>query len=122
MSSFTEPLRFENTDLFQSGRRIYRTTRPLTYYVGKLGSSESYTVPAGYLTDLASIPALFRGFFAPDGPYAAAAVLHDWLYESRAVKKSKADRIFFEAMGVLDIPMWRRVVMYAAVAVFGGRK
>lgn len=122
MSSFTDPLRFENTDDFQNGRRVYHTTRPLTYFVGEVNSDEFYIVPKHYRTDLASVPSLLRGFFAPDGKYAAAAVLHDWLYETRVVSKRKADLIFLEAMGVLGIPWWQRYPMYAAVAVFGGRK
>ncbi len=39
------------------------------------------TVPKGFLTDLASIPSLFHGLLPPDGEYAPAAIVHDFLYQ-----------------------------------------
>lgn len=93
----------------------------MTYYVGELGSSLSMTVEAGYLTDLASVPVVFRGLFAPDGPWAQAAVVHDYLYREGLVSRKMSDLILFEAMGVLEVPLWQRWAIYLAVRVGGGR-
>lgn len=38
-----------------------------------------WTVPSGFVTDLASIPWGVRAIFPRDGLYREAAVLHDWL-------------------------------------------
>jgi len=38
------------------------------------------TVPAGFDTDYASIPRIFWPIYPPDGEYAPAAILHDFLY------------------------------------------
>ena len=121
MSSFTDPhpLAYESTDDFQGGRRVYRLQRLLAYDVGEKGSSLRLTVPAGTLTDLASIPRAFAWLFAPDGPYAAAAVVHDRLYREGLVSRRMADLILFEAMGVLGIPLWQRLAIYAAVRIGG---
>lgn len=42
--------------------------------------------PVGFRTDLASIPRLFRNLpaFDPNGASRRPAVIHDWLYSSRA--------------------------------------
>ena len=51
--------------------------------------------------------------------YAKAAIIHDYLYSNAIGTKAEADQIFFDAMGVLGVPMWRRKVMYLAVHFFG---
>ena len=38
------------------------------------------TVPAGFGTDLASIPAMFRGIIDREGPILPPAIVHDYLY------------------------------------------
>lgn len=50
-----------------------------------MGIKEPFTitVPKGFLTDLASVPKLFHGITPPDGPWEAAAVVHDFLYQLR---------------------------------------
>lgn len=51
------------------------------------------TVPVGALTDLASIPRIFRNLpmLDPDGVSRAPAVLHDWLYRTHQLSKAQAD-------------------------------
>jgi hypothetical protein len=43
-------------------------------------------VPAGFVTDFASVPRPLWSIFPPTGKYAPAAVLHDWLYFYGAVE------------------------------------
>ena len=81
------------------------------------------TVPAGYRTDLASVPWFFRRFFPQDGPWTLAAVVHDYLCDKRFadIDNLKAAAIFREAMDVLHVPTWKLNIMYYAVRLFGPR-
>jgi hypothetical protein len=107
---------------------------PLRYDVGVEGSGETITVPAGALTDLASIPRLAGILLPPDGPWAKAAVVHDWLYVTRGscflgalggrtrakpYTRAEADKILKEAMEVVGVPAWKRAVIYGSVRVGG---
>jgi hypothetical protein len=83
------------------------------------------SVPAGFLTDFASIPRGLWNLLPPTGEYGKAAVIHDFLYtygkDSRGpVTKLYADQVFKRAMADLGVGVLRRNVMYAAVRI-GGR-
>src|SRR5688500_11341220 len=63
----------------------------------------AYTVPAGFVTDFASVPRILWNILPPYGKHSRAAVLHDWLYVTGIVDRATADRIFLllmEALGV----------------------
>jgi hypothetical protein len=49
------------------------------------------TVPAGFVTDLASIPAALRWALDVNGRSRRAAVLHDWLYALGLCTRAEAD-------------------------------
>ncbi len=49
------------------------------------------TVPIHFVTDLASIPAIFFQILPPDGPYTFPAIVHDWLYWHQAGTRDEAD-------------------------------
>ncbi len=114
MSSFTTPLRFE----FLTAR-LFRLTEPFEYHIGDYPSHQVIKVPAGFETDLASIPQLLWGLFPPDGVYTKAAVIHDYLYSTALVSRDQSDRIFLEAMQVLGVNPWTRFLIFAAVRLFG---
>ena len=76
-------------------------------------------VPKGFVTDFASIPRVFWLIFKPDGNYAYAAVLHDYLYWQQDRPKSTADAIFRAAMDDLKIKDWQSAILFHAVDVFG---
>lgn len=84
------------------------------------------TVPAGFETDLISLPGIGRLAFRTDGAELPAALIHDYLYTAVGrddfpmLTRQRADRVFLEAMTDLDVPPWRRAVMYLAVRAFGG--
>jgi hypothetical protein len=54
-----------------------------------------------------------------------AAVIHDYLYATRGLdgrySRAQADAIFREALGALGAPRWKRVLLWAAVRLCGGR-
>jgi hypothetical protein len=51
-------------------------------------------VPAGYITNGASVPKVLRDIISPTGYLFRAAVVHDYLYYSKIVSRRKADNIF----------------------------
>lgn len=60
----------------------------------------NHTVPAGFMTDFASIPWFARWMFRSTGaPYQRAAVMHDWLYSSfYRINRREADwQMFWQA-------------------------
>ena len=76
-------------------------------------------VPAGFVTDLASVPRIFWNILPPFGVYDRAAVLHDWLYRNHIGARSTCDWILLEAMAELGTPLWARWAIYLNVRLFG---
>lgn len=62
-------------DLRYVGDGIFELTAPAIYQ----GATDGFTVPAGFRTDLASVPRPVQWLVPKDGTYEQAAVLHDWL-------------------------------------------
>jgi Protein of unknown function (DUF1353) len=77
-------------------------------------------IPVGFVTDLASIPPPFYSLLRPDGNYAWAAVVHDFLYWEQKISREKADSILKIAMQDLRVDDATVSVIYGAVRVFGG--
>lgn len=118
MSSFTDPLQIE-----PAGKGKWRLCRGLRFDLGFKGSKWSIEVPSGYVTDLATVPRFLWWLYPPFSPeYAAAAVIHDWLYLQTDASKTMADAAFLEGLEVLGVSHFKRLVMYWSVSIFGGRK
>ncbi|EJX4926719.1 DUF1353 domain-containing protein, partial [Salmonella enterica] len=62
---------------------------------------------------------IFWILLPPDGKYAKAAIIHDYLYDNALRTKKEADLIFLDGMTVLGVPRWKRMVMFWAVRMFG---
>lgn len=96
-----------------SGKR-WTVMQPFVY----TGKTETFTVPAQFTTDFASVPRLFTWLLPRYGRWTPAAILHDFLWqEAKAgrITKFDADGIFNRAMRELGIPYLRRWIMWAAV-------
>ncbi|EEU6555214.1 DUF1353 domain-containing protein, partial [Salmonella enterica] len=91
---------------------------PFEFYLSD-DNSDVIEVPAGFVTDLASVPRIFWTILPPDGKYAKAAIIHDWMYDNALRTKKEADLIFLDGMTVLGVPKWKRIIMYYAVRLFG---
>jgi hypothetical protein len=79
------------------------------------------SVPAGFETDLASVPRLIVIYELWGNRCHREAVIHDYLYRIDSVpqaSKLQADRTFLEAMKVLGKPFYIRWFMFAGVAAF----
>lgn len=73
-------------------------------------------VPAGFVTDLASIPKWVpRWICDPNGRHRPAAIVHDYLVRLTGFDRPTADKVFLEAMKNLEEQPWRAYLMYAAV-------
>ena len=78
-------------------------------------------VPAGFVSDGASIPSVLWGVVGSpwSGKYPHAALVHDYLYFKQDFTRAISDKIFIEAMGILGVNWFKRRLMYRAVRTFG---
>jgi hypothetical protein len=84
-------------------------------------------VPAGTLTDGASIPRIFWPLLGPHGPYFLAAVLHDYAYSAIGQRdlgdlgwdRYMADMAFDYAMELDGVNFPTRLVVVSAVRMAG---
>lgn len=106
------------------GKDHWRVLKPFSY---KISEEEHVTVPAGYLTDGASVPKVFWNIIPPWGIYGQAAVVHDIICEyltvvkngaPERVSRARCDEILNEAMYALGVPDFKRMTIYAAVCAY----
>ena len=148
MSSYTSPLKLRPSSYIWNGRPVFIVEAAFVYMVGDRYSPVSVTVAKGSLTDFASVPLTgdtplvrllqriplvknalrwWTKEFTPEGSYRKAAILHDTLYTlGYKGKRHLADKIFWEAMKVVDdkygrTKLWKRQCMYWAVRLAGWR-
>ncbi|MFE3546108.1 DUF1353 domain-containing protein [Nocardia sp. NPDC059177] len=96
--------------------RFWRLTEPLTYQ----GAVETFTVPAGFRTDFASVPRALVWLIPRYGAYTRAAILHDYLCRTEVVGRADADGLFRRCLREFGVTVPRRWMMWAAVR-FGSR-
>lgn len=125
MSKFTGTLTIEE---IKAGK-LWKIKEPIYYEVGYKDSNKFIIVPAGFITDGASIPFPIKTFLAVWGTYGRAAVIHDYLYSllrqgvphEYAKSRKQADEIFLEAMEVLGTGFFLRYALYYSVRIFGSK-
>lgn len=76
-------------------------------------------VPAGFTTDLASVPRLFTAVVPVIGNQNGPATVHDWCYDQQTMTRAEADSLFLAGMEAAGVGWLRRWAMYAAVRVGG---
>jgi hypothetical protein len=116
----------------RNGRSLWAVQRVLEYRTGNGG--ELIVVPPGFVTDLASVPRFVWSFYPPDGPWAKAAIIHDFLYFTRGTgvwhdevgitrdrpySRKEADDILKEAMADRRVGRWEQFVIWASVRLGG---
>lgn len=91
-------------------------------WVGEDGETlAQFTVKAGFITNLSSIPQAARSVFPQVAHHLQPAVAHDWLYEyDEGLTRLQVDDMFLEAMEAEGVAAWRRHTMYRFVRAFGG--
>ena len=97
--------------------REFALVEPMAYEIG--ASGVPIQVPAGFVTDYASIPREFWSLLSPHGRYSRAAVVHDFLYWSQLCSQLQADNLFMIAMKESQVPWTERTAIYEAVRLRG---
>lgn len=127
---------FSNNALVRSLLReeIVRRSLPLRWW-GEFQSALQccspvtghFAIPAGFLTDAATVPRLVWGILSPTDPdilYPSFA--HDYLYavngalEGRSLTRKDCDVALYELMVAAGSPRWKARLVYAAVRAGGG--
>ena len=114
----------EVVGVMKNGRQVFELVESLVLHidVNGLNGGILINVPAGYRTDLASVPRLFWRVFPPIGPYSRAAIIHDYFYtNATGASRFFADSLFREVMRNLDVPPWKRIAMFYAVRIGGAK-
>lgn len=132
MSSFTDfsaPLciQYDQDASKALGADHWRVREGFRFYIGSPDSGDWVNVPAGYLTDGASVPRLFWSLIPPWGIYGQAAVVHDIMCEYLSITKEGTpfrvsrkvcDDILLQAMEVIGVPWLTRQAIHKAVALY----
>ncbi|CAN7610362.1 DUF1353 domain-containing protein [Bradyrhizobium sp. LjRoot220] len=100
---------------------FYYTTKPLEWRAkaGAQGTPAQVTVPAGFVTDLASIPVAFWSVLPPAARYSYPAIIHDYLYWFQPCSRAEADAVFEAAMADLLVSSAKIAIIYNAVRLEG---
>jgi hypothetical protein len=91
----------------------WQLIRPLVY----TGARDTWTVPAGFRTDLASVPRLLTWLVPKAGVHNRAAVVHDYLCRRPDVSFRDADGVLRRISRELGVSPQRRWLMWAGVRV-----
>lgn len=116
MSTFTTPCKVELI-----GPNKFRLIETFEYHIEEYPNSNPLyiiKVPVGFKTDFASVPRIFWPIVSPIDEYAKGAVIHDYLYYHGYFDRKTTDDIFNEAMKVLEVPKWKRLLVYYCVRYF----
>jgi hypothetical protein len=89
----------------------------LEHFVAQVNSFTVF-VPAGFVTDLDSVPRLPITYWLFKNRARSSALLHDYLYSTRQ-GKDYADRVFLYAMEFEGVHSWLRLFLYQGVRLFG---
>lgn len=85
------------------------------------------TIPAGFTTDLATIPWILRGLINTYELGTTGPIVHDYCYvqqglisaDGRSINREQADRFFAALMFADGVAIWRIACAYYAVRVAG---
>lgn len=91
------------------------------YNADSIGSApaQKITIPAGFITDFASVPRALQNLYPCWGKYGPAAIVHDKLYFFQETTKQYADSILEQAMFACGCDPITVRAIYEAVALAG---
>lgn len=100
------------------------------YDIGEEDSGLSIIIPVAFETDFASIPWFARWLIKTWGRHTNPAIIHDYLYRGGPISapggrwetfdRKYADKVMLEAMEVMNVRKWRRLVIYYGLRIGGG--
>lgn len=87
------------------------------FYLGHI-----HTIPAGYRSDGASVPRFFWRILSPriDPQTLDPSVEHDFNYQFGIGTRLEADRYYLMRLLECGYPVWKSILTYYAVRIFGG--
>lgn len=101
----------------------FRLRRAMVYFIG----DKTITVPKGFSCDGMSVPRFLWGIVSPSIHHdtIAAAIIHDYFYRNHArlygLIRKNADKIFYAVMRSDGVPVWRALLAYIGVRLFGSK-
>jgi len=95
--------------------RLFKLMSPLIY---TQKNGVKWTIPTGFVTDLATVPRIFWAIYPPEGKYGEAAVVHDFLCNTSPCPRVVTDYVFREAMESCGVCWFTRWAMWAGVRGF----
>lgn len=112
----------------QLGKDYWKVNKGFKFYFDDVNGNRYWVnIPAGYLTDGASVPRAFWSIIPPWGNYGQAAIVHDYLCEYLSVTcdgqpvkitRRNADQIFNIAMHALDVDNGDRYKIMGAISAY----
>lgn len=99
----------------RDGRQLYQLLSEFKYQSDIAGVV--ITVPAGFVTDLASIPQLLLPLFGEIAQ--EPSVPHDFAYSTRCMPRATADAMLREACLLTSVSGWRAALIWAGVRIGG---
>lgn len=119
MDPFPLPLELRARRVGPDGKRLWELLSPFPA-VTSLGIIEA---PAGFVTDLASVPRILWPAFSPFDDYLESAIPHDWGYSplNDRFTRRQIDDMMLELMFNTGVSDHRRNAVYTAVRRFGWR-
>jgi hypothetical protein len=129
-----EVLNEDGSTLMKQGRAVWRLVDSLEWRLMSPFQAPDdknvLVVPAGFETDLASVPKLVRGLIPASGPWQRAAIIHDYCYVTKGEcipawwysemdKREVSDMIFKHAMKAAGVSSPVRQLLWSAVRVGG---
>lgn len=91
--------------------------RPL-YELTKTIECAGHIVPAGFISDGATVPRILWPVFPPIGRYLKATLVHDY-YLQLGHQRKTCDQHFKQCLIHLGIKPWRAKAMYYGLRVYG---
>jgi hypothetical protein len=99
--------------------RIYYLDKEVKWSPSPDQDGPAVVVPAGFVTDLASIPRVFWSLLPTDGAYTFPAIVHDYLYWTQTHSRETADKVFHFGMADMKVSSSVALAIYTAVRVGG---
>lgn len=72
-------------------------------------------VPAGFITDFASIPQFMWSIAGAPSEYAPSATIHDYLCRNKIFARKECDKVFYRAMIDSGVNKVKAILFYLAV-------
>lgn len=108
--------------LYRFSDEIYAITSPINWIPnpGSAKELKRVEVPAGFITDFASVPRIFWSILPRDGLYVYPAIIHDYMYWMQDAARDVADETLRQGMQDFKVDGISINAIYWGVRAGGG--